>query len=84
MATAFNIRKEFTVADNVYLSRWATPFASGPKEGLAVSDEAMREALGLYYAMRGWDEETAVPTAAKLHGLGIGWVAEELNKHGKL
>ena len=83
MATAFNIREGFTVADNVHLSRWATPFASGPKEGVAVTDQAMAEALRLYYLMRGWDEETAIPTAAKLHELGIGWVADEMRKYGK-
>jgi len=80
MATAFNIREGFTVANNVHLPRWAMPFASGPKKGVAVHNEDMREALRLYYAMRGWDEETAIPTAAKLHELGIGWVAEELNR----
>jgi aldehyde:ferredoxin oxidoreductase len=35
-------------------------------------------ALSLYYEMMGWDPETGVPRAAKLHELGIAWVAELL------
>ena len=44
---------------------------------LTVTEDAAR-ALDLYYEMRGWDKKTGVPTAGKLHELGIGWVAKLL------
>jgi hypothetical protein len=31
----------------------------------------------------GWDEQ-GVPTAWKLHEVGVGWVADELRHHGML
>ncbi len=32
--------------------------------------------LSVYYGMMGWDPQTGEPTAAKLHELDIGWLAE--------
>ncbi len=79
MARAFNAREGFTAADDVPPWRFSTPFEDGPVAGVAVPEEALRDALALYYDMRGWDRESGAPTAAKLHELGIGWVAETLS-----
>jgi len=84
MARAFNAREGFTAKDDVGLRRFSTPFAAGPKKGVKVGEEEFQKALKLYYQMRGWDLETGAPTAAKLYELGVGWVADELRKHGKL
>jgi aldehyde:ferredoxin oxidoreductase len=76
MARAFNYREGFTARDDVAHWRFSTPFDSGPAEGVQVPAEDIAMALEMYYEMRGWDKETGAPTAAKLHELGIGWVAD--------
>lgn len=78
MARAFNYREGFTAKDDVAHWRFSTPFESGPAEGVKVPTEDIAKALEMYYEMRGWDKETGAPTAAKLHELGIGWVADLL------
>jgi len=42
------------------------------------------EAYGHYYALRGWDIATGTPTRQTLEGLGLGDVAQDLEKLGKL
>jgi aldehyde:ferredoxin oxidoreductase len=78
MARAFNYREGFRAKDDVAHWRFSTPFESGPAEGVAVPEEEIQRALELYYGMNGWDQETGAPTAAKLHELGLSWVAELL------
>jgi len=78
MARVFNYREGFMAKDDVAHWRFSTPFESGPAEGVKVPAEDIAKALEMYYEMRGWDKETGAPTAATLHELGIGWVAELL------
>jgi aldehyde:ferredoxin oxidoreductase len=78
MARAFNFREGFTAKDDVAHWRFSTPFESGPAKGVRVPDEDIQRAIHLYYEMSGWDEESGAPTAAKLHELGLTWVAEML------
>ena len=78
MARAFNYREGFTAKDDVAHWRFSTPFESGPTEGVRVPEEEIQAAIKLYYGMRGWDPETGAPTAAKLHELGLSWLAELL------
>jgi len=78
MARAFNYREGFSAKDDVAHWRFSTPFESGPTKGVGVPEEDVQRALELYYGMRGWDKETGAPTAAKLHELGLSWVAELL------
>jgi aldehyde:ferredoxin oxidoreductase len=37
-----------------------------------------------FYELQGWDTATGYPTRATLESLGLGWVADELEEHGKL
>lgn len=37
-----------------------------------------------FYRLQGWDTSTGYPTRATLASLGLGYVADELEKHGKL
>lgn len=37
-----------------------------------------------YYTVEGWDTTTGWPTRSTLEGLGLGYVADELARHGKL
>jgi aldehyde:ferredoxin oxidoreductase len=40
--------------------------------------------LDNYYELRGWDNRTGIPTRAKLEAIGLRFVADELQKLGKL
>jgi len=37
-----------------------------------------------YYEIRGWDIKTGIPTRATLEKYGLGYVADDLEKLGKL
>ncbi|HSR35059.1 MAG TPA: aldehyde ferredoxin oxidoreductase N-terminal domain-containing protein [Anaerolineae bacterium] len=38
----------------------------------------------LFYEMQGWDTATGYPTRSTMESLGLGYVADELEEHGKL
>jgi len=77
MARAFNVRMGFTPADDRLPPRLAEPL--GPEgSGAPIDPTELAAALPLYYEMMGWDPQTGVPRPAKLHELGIGWVADLL------
>jgi len=78
MARAFNHREGLAAKDDVPPWRISTPFESGPQEGVMVPAEDVQRAIELYYEMSGWDKETGAPTAAKLHELGLHWLADLL------
>ncbi|GAG07265.1 unnamed protein product, partial [marine sediment metagenome] len=79
MARVFNRIHGLTAEDDVAHPRFSSPMRSGgPATGVEVPAEEMAGAIELYYEMCGWDKETGAPTAAKLHELGIGWVADLL------
>ncbi|MCZ2808054.1 MAG: hypothetical protein O2V44_01710, partial [Candidatus Bathyarchaeota archaeon] len=54
---------------------------SGPSKGQVVNLGPM---LKEYYALRGWDLKTGYPTRKKLVELGLEYVANDLQKLGKL
>jgi aldehyde:ferredoxin oxidoreductase len=77
MARVFNVRHGFTPADDRLPPRMAEPL--GPDGPGAPMDPAdVDAALRLYYEMMGWDPDTGVPRAAKLHELGVAWLEELL------
>jgi len=79
MARAFNLREGLTVADDVLPPRMsAEPLHAADYDGWTIDPKQLAEARSLYYGMMGWDEETGVPKAWKLHELDIGWVLDEL------
>ncbi|MEM2905217.1 MAG: aldehyde ferredoxin oxidoreductase family protein [Candidatus Bathyarchaeia archaeon] len=84
LTRAFNVREGFTPEDDDIPERFFHAFTEGPLSGVPYTREDFLEAKRLYYQMMGWDRETGVPTAAKLHELDIGWVAEELAQYGRL
>jgi aldehyde:ferredoxin oxidoreductase len=75
MARAYNFRQALTPDDDVSHWRFSTPLESGPAQGSRIPPQEMARALDLYYSMRGWDRQTGAPTEAKLHELGLGWLA---------
>jgi len=76
LARSFNVREGLTAADDVLPPRMAEPIRSTAIDGWRIDPEEFFRARSLYYGMMGWDEETGVPKAWKLHELGIGWVAD--------
>ena len=83
MARAFNAREGFTADDDKIPARFFEPFKEGPSTGNALPSDEFESARAIFYQMMGWDER-GVPTAWKLHELGVGWVADELRRHGVL
>jgi aldehyde:ferredoxin oxidoreductase len=78
MSRVFNYREGFTAQDDVAHWRFSTPFESGPIQGVEVPKQEIEQAIQLYYEMRGWDPESGAPTAAKLHELGLSWLADQV------
>jgi aldehyde:ferredoxin oxidoreductase len=80
MARAYNVREGLTAADDVLPPRMAEPIESTAIDGWRIDPNDFLLARSLYYGMMGWDEETGVPKAWKLHELGIGWAADLLDE----
>jgi len=79
---AFNIREGLTRKDDTQPERMLKePIPRGPSKGCVVQLEPM---LKEYYTLRGWDLETGYPKKEKLVELGLDYVANDLEKLGKL
>jgi len=83
MARAFNAREGFGPEDDRIHPRFTQAFSKGPVAGKAFSMEQFMQALSKFYELMGWDSVTAAPTRAKLEDLGVGWVADLLDKAHK-
>ncbi len=80
LARAFNVREGFTRADDTLPERLMTePLKGGASQGNYISKRDLEKMLDEYYAERGWDVETGMPTRGKLAELGLERVADELN-----
>jgi aldehyde:ferredoxin oxidoreductase len=79
MARLFNAREGFTPADDLHHPRFTEPLMQNGEEGPHVPEQAMREAIDIYYELQGWDPQTGAPTRAKLTELGLGWAADVLD-----
>ncbi len=65
----FNAREGFTREDDRMPERIVKePLPYGPSAGQVFEEDAL---LDDYYAARGWDKETGLPTADKLRQLGL-------------
>ncbi|MBL7211847.1 MAG: aldehyde ferredoxin oxidoreductase family protein [Desulfobacteraceae bacterium] len=79
LAHAFNVREGLTRADDTLPERLLTePLKGGASKGHFISREELDQMLDEYYAERGWDVETGVPTREKLEELGLGYVTDQL------
>ena len=78
LARLFNAREGFTAKDDYLPERLYKGVSRGPLKDKGINKEAMQQAIQTYYEMSGWDPERAVPTATKLHELGLSWAVEEL------
>jgi aldehyde:ferredoxin oxidoreductase len=71
LARLFNIRHGLGEQDDALPRRLFEPVPAGPKAGWKIEEEELRQAIALYYGMMGWDSQ-GVPTASRLHELGLG------------
>ncbi|MFO7917463.1 MAG: aldehyde ferredoxin oxidoreductase family protein [Anaerolineae bacterium] len=78
LARVFNVREGFDVSSDRLAERSYGPTTSGALADGGIDREVLHEALQNYYGMIGWDEESGVPTVAKLHELGVSWAVDYL------
>jgi len=76
LARVFNAREGFTRADDTLPDRLFTPISNGALQGVGMSRDEFEQTMTEVYTIKGWDPVTAIPTAAKLEALGIGWASE--------
>ncbi len=76
---AFNVRegkvsrKDDTLPDRVF----EEPIPEGPSAGQKINREKFKEALTIYYGLRGWNED-GIPSKEKLEELGLEKAAKEV------
>ena len=76
MARVFNLREGLTRDDDALPPRLSLSHVSRTLNEKPVDPKVLDEMLGVYYGMMGWDPRTGEPSAAKLHELDVGWLAE--------
>jgi aldehyde:ferredoxin oxidoreductase len=83
---AFNLRHtNFDRKDDLPTPRdMREPIPSGTREGWKFDMDQYNKMLDEYYDLHGWDRATSYPTRATLVDLGIEYVADDLEKIGKL
>jgi aldehyde:ferredoxin oxidoreductase len=77
---AINNRLGVRVRDDTLPKIMLQPYPDrmhGPDIGYAPDFEPM---LNEYYAVRGWDPQTGLPSRQRLELLNLGWVADDLDK----
>jgi aldehyde:ferredoxin oxidoreductase len=70
--------------DTLPESFFDNPIKSGPWKGAVLQPEPFEEMKRRYYALRGWDAETGIPTERTLKEMGLEDVAEDLRSMGRL
>jgi aldehyde:ferredoxin oxidoreductase len=76
---SFNVREGFRRKEDTLPRRFLEePIPEGGSKGKVVPLDQM---IDDYYAARGWDKETGIPTQEKLHDLGLIDVAADLEKY---
>ena len=75
---AFNAREGMGKAADVLPKKLFQPLTGkGPTAGVALTNEEFEHARESYYRLAGWDTATGYPTPAKLHDLGLDWLADK-------
>ena len=82
---AFNVREGASRQQDQPPPRWVKePKTEGIFKGEHCDIDKFNEMLDEYYVRRGWDRTTGLQTRQKLEALGLGDVANELEKTGRL
>jgi aldehyde:ferredoxin oxidoreductase len=79
LAKAFNVREGFSRDDDTLPARLMTePLKAGASKGHYISKKDLDQMLDEYYAERGWDLRTGIPTSKKLEELGLHYVSKDI------
>lgn len=82
---AHNIRQGLTRKDDNWPDRfYEESLPDGPAKGARLSRNTIEQLLNEYYGLRGWDIKTGIPSERKLIELGLGDIASDLLKLGRL
>jgi aldehyde:ferredoxin oxidoreductase len=83
---AFNLRfTMFDRKDDMPPPRdLSEPIPTGPLAGWKMDEDKYNKMLDDYYDLHGWDRKTSFPKRETLVNLGLGYVADDLDKIGKL
>ncbi|MFC2019122.1 aldehyde ferredoxin oxidoreductase family protein [Chloroflexota bacterium] len=82
---AYTTRQGLSRKDDRYPDRFYTEqLSDGHRKGTVLSMEETDKVLDEYYELRDWDKSTGLPTEEKLIDLGLGEIAKELVRLGKL
>ena len=72
---AFNARQGVGAEADTVPAKLLLPLTGGSSDGVMITLEEANNSMDLYYQMSGWDKQ-GKPTKAKLHEVGLGWVAD--------
>jgi len=78
LARLYNAREGIGPTDDRQPMRFSEPLMLAGEEGASIAEEAIGEAVELYYEIQGWDKRTGAPTRAKLIELSLEWAIELL------
>jgi aldehyde:ferredoxin oxidoreductase len=78
LCRAFNVREGFSRKDDTLPQRLSDPLPDGQYRGQRITHDELQSMLDNYYAIRGWDKKTGIPTAMKLRELGLDFAADQL------
>jgi hypothetical protein len=82
---AYCVREGMTrEADSLPKRFMDNPLQEGPFQGAVLESSKFEEMKSKYYALRGWDIATGIPTRETLEQTELGDVAKDLGKRGKL
>jgi aldehyde:ferredoxin oxidoreductase len=82
---AYIVREGWTRKDDDWPGLfYEEPFPGEMGKGALLSRDEVNRLLDDYYAIRGWDKKTGIPTKKTLTDLGLDNVADELLKLGKI
>jgi aldehyde:ferredoxin oxidoreductase len=84
MGRAFNALEGHTAEDDKTAPRFLSGFAAGPREGQHVDAAELERSKVEYYEKMGWDLHQGIPGRGRFERLQIGWVADKLERQGKL
>ncbi|MDP2744461.1 MAG: aldehyde ferredoxin oxidoreductase family protein [Dehalococcoidia bacterium] len=78
---AFNVRSGMSRKDDTLPQMFFdVPYPAGPLKGFKMEKEKFEHLLDEYYRLRGWDVESSIPTRSTLERLGLGDVADEMER----